>query len=139
MSSDLEIKLAELAKDYQNLKERHSEFLLEVKSHNADTINRIKDLTENISDLYNQIEQTRIEGDINNTNLLEKIKTIDGSIKKLQEDYKELDELIKSSLWNRLMKELSDSKLIPIIKTFFWIALIFLAAKGLIPAGWIKF
>ena len=138
MSSDVEIKLAELAKDYQNLKERHSEFLLDVKTHNVNVVEQMRNLTDNISDLYNQIEQTRLEGDRNNSSLLEKIKDLKRDMDLFVKKQDSIDDVLKSSLWNRLMKELSDSKLIPIIKWIFWITIIVLATKGLIPDGWIK-
>lgn len=138
MADDVHVKVAGVVKDLENLKERCKEIWDEFKSSNKENLSELRELHDNIADLYNQVEHIKEDVERDYKAISKSIDEIKSDVTSIRErgcsKYKEVHE---ASLIGRIVDEIRESRLWPLFKIFIVGVLALLAVHGVIPKGWI--
>ena len=131
ISTQIQVHLAQLEAAVKHISDHYDRLSENMRVQNKEFAAEIKNITTQINDYYYLYEHFKQHSEVRDEALESRIDDLKSSAVKLEQIVHDLELAQTRSVFKQLMKEISDSKVLVIIKWAVWVGLMMLGVDRL--------
>lgn len=127
ITTKIQVQIAKLEKAVEHIFEHYKELSEGIRTQNKELASEIKEITSQINDYYYLYENFKQHSEMIDEHLEERINSLKNSAEKLEKTVHDLELSYSRSIFKQLVLEISDSKILVILK---WVIILGLMVLG---------